>query len=205
MIQPIITFPAPTLKLRAARVEFPLTEEVRAHLTDLRDTLAATPTGVALASNQIRAQAWDVFVTRKDLLVPWQPSMSQEIIRGRDGRPLMTMPEVFFNATWEPYPPGVTQDALNSAHEVQEHLDFQEGCLSVPGFSMRAKRECWAECLYQDEDGRYNVWVGRGLAARIIQHETDHLYGRLVLDMAPRSVQSKIRVEALRRRMGKRA
>jgi peptide deformylase len=72
-----------------------------------------------------------------------------------------------------------------------EPVEFFEGCLSVAGFSAlvpRASRAC-VECL--NESGEpVNIEAG-GWYARILQHEIDHLYGRLYLDrMHSRSFMS---------------
>jgi len=67
-IRKIIKFPAPSLRLKCADVDFKsdwfFKTEFNAHLDDLEDTLDATPNGVALASNQIRAEGWRVFVVK---------------------------------------------------------------------------------------------------------------------------------------------
>ena len=67
-IRKIIKFPAPSLRTKCVEVDFRpdwfFKAEFNAHLDDLEDTLDATPNGVALASNQIRAEGWRVFVVK---------------------------------------------------------------------------------------------------------------------------------------------
>ncbi|MBP3978812.1 peptide deformylase [Microbacterium sp. BLY] len=56
-----------------------------------------------------------------------------------------------------------------------------EGCLSVPGLWHDAQRYPWARVEGIDLDGRPVVLEGEGLLAQALQHETDHLDGKLFL------------------------
>ncbi len=60
-----------------------------------------------------------------------------------------------------------------------------EGCLSVPGLWHDALRHPWARVVGIDLDGEEVVLEGDGLLAQALQHETDHLDGRLFLDRLP--------------------
>jgi peptide deformylase len=65
----------------------------------------------------------------------------------------------------------------------QRHLDdSNEGCLSVPGAYMELARPDYAVVRGQDARGNPVRVHGRGYFARCLQHETDHLYGRLYID-----------------------
>jgi peptide deformylase len=65
----------------------------------------------------------------------------------------------------------------------QRHLDDSaEGCLSVPGAYMEVARPDYAVVRGQDAAGNAIRVHGRGYFARCLQHETDHLYGRLYID-----------------------
>ncbi|BBE22818.1 peptide deformylase 1 [Arthrobacter sp. MN05-02] len=75
---------------------------------------------------------------------------------------------------------------INPAYEaVGDSLHaFYEGCLSVPGYQAVVERHARITATYTQPDG---VTVTRGFEgwpARIVQHETDHLDGRLYLDRA---------------------
>lgn len=59
-----------------------------------------------------------------------------------------------------------------------------EGCLSVPGWQAVVTRPDRIELTREDENGRCLSEEFAGLAARIVQHETDHLDGMLYLDRA---------------------
>lgn len=56
-----------------------------------------------------------------------------------------------------------------------------EGCLSVPGLWHDALRHPWARVVGTDLDGAEVVLEGEGLLAQALQHETDHLDGRVYL------------------------
>jgi peptide deformylase len=60
--------------------------------------------------------------------------------------------------------------------------DDLEGCLSVPGYVAYVKRKekVWVEA--QDRHGKHIRSVGTGLLARAMQHELDHLDGKLYID-----------------------
>jgi peptide deformylase len=63
-----------------------------------------------------------------------------------------------------------------------ETVSFYEGCLSVPGLTGMVARYRAVRVTALDEDGQSVDRVFSGWAARIVQHETDHLGGRLYLD-----------------------
>jgi peptide deformylase len=60
--------------------------------------------------------------------------------------------------------------------------DDLEGCLSVPGFYAYRKRADKAIVEAQNRNGRKVRLSGKGLLARAIQHEFDHLQGELYID-----------------------
>jgi len=60
-----------------------------------------------------------------------------------------------------------------------------EGCLSVPGLWHEALRHPRATVTGVDLDGNEIVLEGEGLLAQALQHETDHLDGKLFLDRLP--------------------
>ncbi|NUS11451.1 MAG: peptide deformylase [Streptomyces sp.] len=61
-------------------------------------------------------------------------------------------------------------------------VEEPEGCLSVPGPYRTLARPDLAVVRGQDMHGNPLVVEGRGYFARCLQHETDHLYGRLYVD-----------------------
>jgi peptide deformylase len=58
----------------------------------------------------------------------------------------------------------------------------EEGCLSVPERCVNIKRAKKLVVDYLDEEGQAIRLPAEGLLARAIQHEVDHLIGRLIID-----------------------
>lgn len=59
---------------------------------------------------------------------------------------------------------------------------YQEGCLSVPGFYENVDRPLRVRIKALDRDGQPFEEVAEGLLAVCIQHECDHLNGKLFVD-----------------------
>jgi len=64
----------------------------------------------------------------------------------------------------------------------QESQTGDEGCLSFPGIYVPVKRGMRARVRALDLDGNVFEMEGEELFARALQHETDHLNGRLLID-----------------------
>jgi peptide deformylase len=64
----------------------------------------------------------------------------------------------------------------------RDQVGFYEGCLSVPGLTGIVARHRAVRVEALDEHGQPVDRVFSGWAARIVQHEVDHLRGRLYLD-----------------------
>lgn len=64
-----------------------------------------------------------------------------------------------------------------------------EGCLSVPGLWHEVPRHPYAKVVGMDLDGNELVLEGEGLMAQALQHETDHLDGKLYIDRLPADVR----------------
>ncbi len=58
----------------------------------------------------------------------------------------------------------------------------EEGCLSIPGIFAPVARAEWVRLEAQDEEGQPVTVETKGLYARVIQHEMDHLDGVLFID-----------------------
>ena len=75
-------------------------------------------------------------------------------------------------------------------------LVTEEGCLSVPGFREPVKRAAGVTARAQNAKGETFEVTGEELLARALQHETDHLNGRLYL-----SHLSVLKRDLIRRRI----
>ncbi len=58
----------------------------------------------------------------------------------------------------------------------------EEGCLSIPDGTVNVRRAVQCKMTARDLDGESFEMEGFDLAARVWQHETDHLEGRLIID-----------------------
>ena len=62
--------------------------------------------------------------------------------------------------------------------------EFEEGCLSVPDLLVVIKRPCQVTVEALDRDGNKVSIEADGLLAIALQHEMDHLDGKLIIDKA---------------------
>jgi peptide deformylase len=72
-----------------------------------------------------------------------------------------------------------------------EVVEQDEGCLSVPGLWYPTVRAKYARVEGTDLDGNPVTVEGTDLMARCLQHECDHLEGKLFLDRLERNVRSR--------------
>jgi peptide deformylase len=63
-----------------------------------------------------------------------------------------------------------------------EKWEFEEGCLSIPNIRENVKRKPNLRIRYQDENFEEHEESFDGIAARVIQHEYDHVQGVLFVD-----------------------
>lgn len=150
-IKKIIKYPSTSLRTPCVPVEFGdnwyWKTEFLEHLQDLRDTLAATPNGLALASNQIRPEGWQVFVVRCGDFI--------------------TLPEVVINPHW------FVKEENDLLREITT-----EGCLSIPELNEPIERYTNITLDYYTQDGVHSSLIPQNnMAARVVQHEVEHLNG----------------------------
>ena len=63
---------------------------------------------------------------------------------------------------------------------------YEEGCLSIPDVHVEIERPATVTVRFTDRDGRPQELSADGLLATAIQHEIDHLDGRLIIDFLSR-------------------
>lgn len=69
----------------------------------------------------------------------------------------------------------------------------EEGCLSVPGIYDKVERAETVTVRYMDLEGQEQTRVAEGLLAVCIQHELDHLQGKVFVDYLSQLKQTRIR------------
>lgn len=77
-------------------------------------------------------------------------------------------PQVFINPSFE-----IIEDEL---------VEYDEGCLSVPGFYETVSRPAVVRVTAQDQTGEQFSLSAEGMLSTCIQHEIDHLNGKLFVD-----------------------
>ncbi|HEY4520514.1 MAG TPA: peptide deformylase [Candidatus Paceibacterota bacterium] len=80
------------------------------------------------------------------------------------------IPDIFIN-------PEITEYA-------KEEDEMEEGCLSIPEYYVQIKRAKKIKIKAYDSEGNKIKLKVRGFAARVLQHETDHLNGMVIKDRA---------------------
>ncbi len=75
----------------------------------------------------------------------------------------------------------------------QELYEYEEGCLSVPGFYEPVTRPEHVQVTALNRDGESFTLKPTGLLAVCIQHEVDHLDGKLFVDYISNMKRQRIR------------
>ena len=74
----------------------------------------------------------------------------------------------------------------------------EEGCLSVPGIYDEVERAEWVRVIAQDIEGKSFEIEADKLQAICIQHEMDHLLGKVFVDYLSRLKRSRIKAKMLK-------
>ena len=159
MILPIVAYGAPVLKKKA--VDIPADYEgFDALLENMWETMYAA-SGVGLAAPQ-GGLGLRLFV------VDASPFAEDEDLTPEEQAQLKDFKKAFINPVIE--------------EESGEEWAFNEGCLSIPDVREDVKRKEALTISYQNEAGERLTESYSGLAARVIQHEYDHIEGILFTD-----------------------
>jgi peptide deformylase len=67
-----------------------------------------------------------------------------------------------------------------------ENRIYEEGCLSIPDVKVEIQRPATLTVRYLDLEGQSQELAADGLLATAVQHEIDHLDGRLIIDFLSR-------------------
>ena len=90
---------------------------------------------------------------------------------------------------------------VNPSYKVEQNHDlfeFEEGCLSIPGFNETISRPDKIELKWQDINGNEHNEEPEGLLTVCIQHEIDHLEGKLMVDYVSALKRDRIRSKLLK-------
>ena len=64
----------------------------------------------------------------------------------------------------------------------EEEVSMEEGCLSLPGVHEKVSRSVKVRVKYWDEEFKEHEELFEGFAARVVQHECEHLAGHVFID-----------------------
>jgi peptide deformylase len=84
--------------------------------------------------------------------------------------------------------------------ERADRVDMEEGCLSVPGVADKVERYNRVKLKALDRNGKPYELEAEGLTAQAIQHEVDHLDGKLYIDYLSSLKRERIRKKLLKER-----
>ena len=159
MILPIIAFGNPVLRKVAREInpDYPKLAEL---IIDMKQTMYSAK-GVGLAAPQI-GKSIRVFV------IDATPFAEDDTLSDPEKLQLKEFKRVFIN------PRIISQQGNEWA--------FSEGCLSIPDITEQVLRQEIINFEYVDENFKKHSETLNGLAARIFQHEYDHLEGILFTD-----------------------
>lgn len=163
----ILTFPDPILRKKAQLVTS-FDEGLKSLVSNMFETMYDAP-GVGLAANQVGVLS-RILVLDVDykIEVPQEGESGASIAVDSEFRIYSNKnPRVFIN-------PVILKK--------ERKLLYLEGCLSVPGVTEEVERSESIEMTFQSIDGGQHVLCADGLLAIAIQHEIDHLEGRLFID-----------------------
>ena len=159
MIYPIVAFGDPVL--RKVTVDIDTSVDVIKLSEDMFETMYNAK-GVGLAAPQVG-------LNLRIFVVDGRPFNEGEDMEERDKDPsLIDFKQVFINA-----------DILD---EKGKEWAFEEGCLSIPDIREDIYRPAFVTINFFDENWVEHTKTYEGLAARIIQHEYDHIDGILFTD-----------------------
>ncbi len=159
MIYPIVAYGDPVLRKEARDIE-KNEIDVKKLAEDMFETMYAA-SGVGLAAPQIGMDIRFFVVDGRPIN---EGAESEEEI----DHSLIDFKKVFINA--------------EILEEDGEEWGYEEGCLSIPGVRAEVYRPEFVTIRYFDTDWVEHTEKYEGLAARIIQHEYDHIDGILFTD-----------------------
>ena len=150
---PIIAYGDPVLRRKAA----PIDPDEYPHIKDLSENMFETmyaARGVGLAAPQVG-------LSMRLFVIDATPFADEDAT-------LKEFKKVFINA--------------NILEEDGEEWPFNEGCLSIPDIREDINRKATLKLSYYDEHFKHHEETFSGMAARVIQHEYDHIEGKLFTD-----------------------
>ena len=161
----IVTYPDPILTMPNQSVEFPLSNDVKILITEMWECVRGL--GIGLAAPQIGANLKMCIIHMAKEDKSNKSPKTSHINKDQDF--VMINPEIVFYS--------------------QTEVLMTEGCLSFPEDYYDIWRPQGIRVRYQDEKGKFKEKAISGLLARVIQHEVDHLNGKLFINLGGRKLK----------------
>lgn len=159
MVLPIIAYGNPVLR-EVAKDITPDYPQLKALIANMYDTMNYA-NGVGLAAPQIGLPI-------RLFVVDTAPFADDDDLTEDERNFLKNFKKTFINAK-------ITE-------ETGKNWNFNEGCLSIPGIREDVSRPEQITITFLDEDFNPQTLTLNGLAARVVQHEYDHIEGILFTD-----------------------
>ncbi len=150
---PIVAYGDPVLRKKATDFEAEETADLKQLIADMYETMYAAH-GVGLAAPQVG-------ISKRLFVVDASPFDDDEP-ELKDFKKAFVNPQIL--------------------EETGEEWAFNEGCLSIPDIREDVYRQPVVRIAYLDENMQPREETYKGLAARVIQHEYDHIEGKLFTD-----------------------
>jgi len=160
MILPIMAYGLPVLRKECEEIDE--NSDISSLVNDMFETMYAS-SGVGLAGPQI-GKSERIFIVDASPFA--EPEEGEKMTDNR--KILKDFKKVFINPIIE--------------DETGDMWPFSEGCLSIPGIREDVERRSIVKISYYDENWNFHEESFTGIAARIIQHEYDHIEGVLFTD-----------------------
>jgi peptide deformylase len=157
----VLKYPHPVLKQVAKKIE-KVDSDLKKLSEDMLETMYQAP-GVGLAAPQIGQSI-------RMVVIDTRPKDENGNLTEEDMTDLekaVTYPLVLLN-------PVITKK--------EGQIKWEEGCLSVPGFVEEVDRAAYIELKYMDIDGNEKTLAADSLLGVCIQHEIDHLDGKVFIE-----------------------
>jgi peptide deformylase len=159
---PIVKYPAKILKTEGQEVRFPLDEETKELIWNMWATVKGK--GVGLAAQQVGID--------KQICVI---NLSEDA----EGMGKNTPKKDFV----------MINPKINFYSDMQNLM--VEGCLSFPGEYYQISRPANIQVEYYDEKGKKRKLLAKEWLSRVIQHETDHLFGKLFIEYEGKKIDEE--------------
>ena len=159
-------FPDPILRKKAHKVE-DINDEILSLLDDMAETMYKS-NGIGLAANQVGQ-------LKRVIVMDCSKEDNEDKVSEKTVKPKL----------YKMINPEIISFSENTS-------EWEEGCLSIPPYKSIVKRPAEVTIKFVDESGKEKKLDAKGLLATCVQHEIDHLNGKLFIDHISRIKKNMI-------------